>query len=343
MRSARSGPARLRGARIGLAGVALAGAFAAGAAGAIGAGVDATTKAPGEARGSLPTAAEVRAWERDFLRREGSAGASPTSKAGVAETASKRARRSLFPQNRVLSLYGAAGGFGVIGRKSVNGAAKKLRKQAQPYDRRSNKPVIKAFDLVAVIATSCSGPNDKCRTRVSGKIIRRYLNKIRDLNGRLILDIQPGRSSVLKEIEHLAPFIRKPDVDVAIDAEWNVGPHGHPGQDAGSIGAGKLNKASNKIEGIADRHSLPEKLLIVHQFRRGSIKKEGQVRKRDKVDVTVNFDGIGTPSAKRAGYRNLASKRLFNGFSLFYKLDTNLMGPKAVLRLNPSPNYVMYQ
>jgi hypothetical protein len=341
MRSARTGPARSRRGRMALAAIALAGTVAACAAGALGAGTGATTKAPGEARGSLPTAAEVRAWEREFLRREGSAAATSAAKA-AAERASKRGG-PLFPQKRVLSLYGAAGGFGVIGRKSVRGAAKKLRKQAQPYNRRSAKPVIKAFDLVAVIATSCSGPNDKCRTRVSGKVIRRYLNKIRDLNGRLILDIQPGRSSVLKEIEHLAPFIRKPNVDVAIDAEWNVGPHGQPGQDAGSIGAGKLNRASNKIEGIADRQNLPEKLLIVHQFRKGSIKNDGQVRKRDKVDVTFNFDGIGSPRAKRAGYRNLATRRLFNGFSLFYKLDTHLMGSKAVLGLNPSPNYVMYQ
>jgi hypothetical protein len=339
MRSARSGPARSRRARTGLAAVAVAVTIAACAAGALGAGTGATMKAPGEARGSVPTATEVRAWERDFLRREGSAGA---TKAAGAATAAKRGG-PLFPQKRVLSLYGAAGGFGVIGRKSVKGAAKKLRKQARPYNRRSNKPVVKAFDLVAVIATSCSGPNDKCRARVSGKVIRRYLNKIRDLNGRLILDIQPGRSSVLKEIEHLAPFIRKPNVDVAIDAEWNMQGNEKPGQDQGSISAKKLNRASNKIQRIANRQNLPEKLLIVHQFRKGSIKNDGQVRKRDKVDVTFNFDGIGSPRAKRAGYRNLATRRLFNGFSLFYKLDTHLMGSKAVLGLNPSPNYVMYQ
>jgi hypothetical protein len=279
----------------------------------------------------------VEAWERAFLRREG-----PAPKSTSAP--SPKGSRSLFPKSRVLAMYGAAGtGVGVIGRKSVRGAAQKLKDQAKPYNRRSNKPIVKAFDLVAVIATSCSGPNDKCRSRVSGSIIRRYLNKIRDLDGRLILDIQPARSSVLKEIEHLAPFIRKPDVDVAIDAEWNVGRHGVPGQDQGSISAKKLNRASNKIQGISQRHNLPEKLMIVHQFRDGSIKHDGQVTRRNKVDVTFNFDGIGSPSAKRAGYRSLASKRLFNGFSLFYKLDNNLMGPKAVLGLNPSPNYVMYQ
>jgi hypothetical protein len=288
----------------------------------------------------------VRAWEREFLARERAAGGDDptTAKAAAKVPAIKGSRRSLFPGNRVVSLYGSAGGFGVIGRKSVKGAARKLRKQMRPYRRQSNKPIIGGFDLVAVIATSCSGRRDKCRVRVSKSIIRRYLRKIRAMNGRLILDIQPARSNVLNEIEHLAPFIRQPEVDVAIDAEWNVGRRGVPGQDVGSITAKKLNKASAKIQGIAERNNLPDKLMIVHQFREGSIKNDNAVRKRGKVDTTFNFDGIGGRKAKRQGYRNLASKRVFDGFSLFYKLDAKpLMTPKGVLGLNPSPNYVMYQ
>ena len=39
------------------------------------------------------------------------------------------------------------------------------------------------------------------------------------------------------------------------------------------------------------------------------------------MDVTLNYDGIGSPSAKRTGYRRLSTERLFDGFSLFYKLD----------------------
>jgi len=61
------------------------------------------------------------------------------------------------------------------------------------------------------------------------------------------------------------------------------------------------------------------------------------------VDTTLNYDGIGSRAAKKAGYRSLSSKRLFNGFSLFYKLDSNLMKPGGVLKLDPKPDYVMYQ
>jgi len=286
-----------------------------------------------------PTAAEARAWEAEFLAQEdGSEDAAPTAKSG------KRAPGGpLFPSRKVLSLYGAAGGFGIIGRKSLNGAAEKLNKQVRPYRKRSNEPVVKAFDLVAVIATKCSGSNDKCRNRVSKETIQRYLRKIRELNGRLILDIQPGRSNVLEEIKHLKGFIRKGNVDVALDAEWNVGPKGEPGEDLGSLKARRINGATKKLLKIIRNRDLPPKLLIVHQFRRDSVRGEKNIKRPGKVDVTLNFDGIGSRSAKTAGYKDLSFPGLFNGFSLFYELDDGLMSPRQVLSLRPQPDYIMYQ
>lgn len=293
---------------------------------------------PGEAGEGPPTEAQVERWEDEFLARN--AGQGEVTRPAPA---AKRGSRTLFPQNRVLTLYGAAGGFGVIGRKSVNGAAKKLRKQIEPYRELSGKPFIPGFDLVAVIATSCQNRRDKCRTRVDDSVIRRYLNKIREMNGRLVLDIQPARSNVITEIRKLRNFIKEPDVDVAIDAEWNVGRRGTPGQTQGKITAKKLNEASLQIQKIAREENTPQKLMVVHQFRKGSIKNDGEVKRREEVDVTFNFDGIGSPSAKKSGYRQLSTNKLFNGFSLFYKLDSEMMRPRGVMRLKPHPDYVMYQ
>ena len=284
-----------------------------------------------------PTAAEAERWEASFQASE------PARKASLPEMEGKAPGGRLFPKVKVLSLYGAAGGFGIIGRKSLNGAAKKLRKQVKPYRDRSREPVVKAFDLVSVIATSCSGPNDECRSRVSKDTIRRYHEKIRDMNGRLILDIQPGRSDPLDEIDHLRNFIQKPDVDVAVDAEWAMGPREEPGQDLGSLGAKKVNRAAKMIKRIIANHDLPPKALIVHQFREDSVKGERKINRPGNVDITLNFDGIGSPSAKKAGYRSLSFNGLFDGFSLFYELDSNLMSPGQVLGLRPEPDYVMYQ
>ena len=285
----------------------------------------------------MPTDAQVAAWDAAFLASE------PMPPKAPGPAIKVNARRKLFPKAKMLSLYGMAGGFGIIGRKSLNGAARKLKKQIKPYRRRSREDVIEAFDLVSVVATSCSGSNDKCRARVSKDTIRRYHRKIDSMQGRLILDIQPGRADPLDEMEHLRNFIQKPNVDVAIDAEWNVGPREEPGEDLGSISAKKVNRAAKMLRRIIRNHDLPPKALIVHQFREDSVKGEGRIKRPSPVDITLNFDGIGSPAAKRAGYKALSFNGLFNGFSLFYELDQNLMSPGQVLDLRPEPDYVMYQ
>jgi hypothetical protein len=262
---------------------------------------------------------------------------------GKRAAAFKGVRRSLFPRNRVVSLYGLPGGFGALGRKSARGARRRLAKQAHDYRRRGKRPVIRAFDMVATVPTSCSGRRDKCRFRVPDRLVRRYLREVRRFNGRLLLDIGLGRSTYMNEFEHWRNFLLEPDVGIAIDPEWDVGPHGEPGETVGSSNARQVNRLSHRMQHLIREHRLPSKLLVVHQFRPSSVKRQDDIKRRPKVDITLNFDGIGAPPPKRRGYRRLAERRLFNGFSLFYQLDSNLMSPRQVLRLRPRVDYVMYQ
>jgi hypothetical protein len=289
---------------------------------------------PEAPRPQPPTEEEAQSWEQAFLAEE-----EPETKAMPAA----KDNPGSPPGIRLVSLYGAARGFGVIGRSSVDGAARKLKRKRDSYRRVFDKPVDGAFDLVSVIATRCGSGSSRCRIRVSDSVVTSYLRRVRNLGGRLILDVQPGRSDFLWELDHLRKWLRKPDVHLAIDPEWNVGPDGRPGDTQGSVGAGKINDITRELAKIVKRHNLPEKLLVVHEFHKRSIREDAKVRERRNVDVVQNFDGIGSPRAKRAAYRQLSTRRLFNGFSIFYKLDTEVMGSRAVRRLSPRPHYVMYQ
>ncbi len=292
-------------------------------------------------RGEVEAAIDrALATERAALRRGSVNRGLPPGKRAAAF---KGVRRSLFPRNRVVSLYGLPGGFGALGRKSARGARRRLAKQAHDYRRRGKRPVIRAFDMVATVPTDCSGRRDKCRFRVPDRLVRRYLREVRRFNGRLLLDIGLGRSTYMKEFEHWRNLLLEPDVGIAIDPEWDVGPHGEPGETVGSSRARQVNRLSHRMQHLIEEHRLPSKLLVIHQFRHTSVRNDDDIRRRAKVDITLNFDGIGAPPPKRSGYRRLAERRLFNGFSLFYQLDSNLMSPRQVLRLRPRVDYVMYQ
>jgi hypothetical protein len=303
------------------------------ASGPAAAGEDVVRRAP-------PTSAQIERATLEFLDRSGTV---ETKASGDGGGTGGPGFGTLFPDKRVVAFYGAPQlSATILGRKSVRGAKRKLRKQAKAYKGRG-RPVIPGFDLVAVIASSDPGSDGKYRTRQPGRVIKKYLAAARDVDGRLLLDIQPGRSHFIDEVKAMRKWLRKRNVDVALDPEWNVGRHGVPGRDRGSVSAKQLNAVSSYLNRLVRRRGLPPKLMVVHQFRQGSIHHRDAIKRRDEVDVTLNYDGIGSRQAKTDGYESLSRPKLFNGFSLFYSLDKDLMRPGQVIRLDPTPDYVLYQ
>jgi hypothetical protein len=315
-------------------------------AGAV-AGICAGATAPaGLAAGPDPLpASEIRERTEALDLPERTAPPVGTASGGVGEEPPPPANGgSLFPGERMVAFYGAPQlTRTALGRWSPKNAARKLRKQARPYRKHGDRPVIRSFNLIGVIATASPGRDRLYRTRQPDALINRYLKRVRRFGGRLTIDIQPGRSPIMAELRALRGWIAQPEVDVGIDPEWAVGSKGVPGRTKGKVTAKELNRASRFIERLVDENGLPPKAMIVHQFHEGSVRKPRRIKQRRGVAVTLNFDGIGSPAGKAAGYKRLAVRGLFDGFSLFYLRDNPLMKPRAVLRLRPRADYVMYQ
>ena len=295
--------------------------------------------AAGAARGDeLPGAGQIERATARFLDRHAAAPPPPAARVYRGPVT------PLLPSNRVVALYGAPQmGQTILGMRSPEGAAEKLESQSGPYAELGLRPVTGAFDLVAVFATAGGGPDGLYRTRQDDDVIQIYLDQARAVGARLILDIQPGRASVLDELRQLREWVVQPDVDIAIDPEWNVGRRGIPGRTPGKISAGKVNRVAQSIARIVRANDLPPKLLLVHQFRKGSVSGRTKIKQRADVQALLNFDGIGSPAAKQRGYADLSVPSLFDGFSLFYRRDAPLMTASSVLVLEPEPDFLLYQ
>ena len=249
----------------------------------------------------------------------------------------------VFPDHRVVCFWGAPQlTRSILGRLSPATAGRRLQAQAEPYEG-AGRPVVRSLQLVATIATADRGRDGRYRVRQSDRVIGSYLSAARRAGARLILDVQPGRSTFLAEVAALREWLREPDVDVAIDPEWNVGPRGVPGRTQGVARAGAINRVSRYLADLVLEEGLPQKLLVVHQFRAATIPDRASLQAFPGLALTLNFDGIGTPRAKAVGYSRLSSRSFYDGFSLFYRLDRDLMSPSEVLRLRPLPDYVLYQ
>ncbi len=258
-----------------------------------------------------------------------------------------RGGRSILPEFRVYAHYGApqAKQLGILGIGTPAVAGARLNRQARAYAGKGRRQVLPAMELIGVIASAGAGADGRFRYRQTPKVIRRYLRAARDAKALLILDVQPGRSDFVIEAKALAEFLVQPDVGLALDPEWRMGPSQVPGTVIGSVDAAEVNRVTEWLSDLVAARNLPDKLVIVHQFTDGMIRRKKGLRVRPGIDMVLNADGFGTATAKAATYRRVVSDRgpFHTGFKLFYVEDTGLMSPAQVMRLRPRPEVVIYE
>ena len=207
--------------------------------------------------------------------------------------------------------------------------------------------MLPALELIAVIATAAPGPGGLHRDRLPAAQIDRHLRMARANKALLILDIQPGRADFLTEVRPLLRWLREPDVSLALDPEWRVGPRPAPGR-ASSARPRRVRSTPSRPGWRASfaSASLPEKLLLVHQFTESMIHDKAAVLRRPGLAITYNVDGFGGQAIKRAKYHDFAGANrtgFHDGFKLFYEEDTDLMNPRQVLAMRPPPDVIVYE
>ncbi|MCW2985565.1 MAG: hypothetical protein JWR63_3135 [Conexibacter sp.] len=254
--------------------------------------------------------------------------------------------RRLFPDRRVVAFYGNPrdAELGALGIGTPAQAGRRLLEQAKPYNLKA-RPVLPAMELISTVATAAPGETGLYRDHISFARIRSYLKAARRIHALLVLDIQPGRGQFGPEIERLARFLREPDVGLALDPEWHVGPDQLPGKVIGSTDADVVNAAAGYLARIVRERDLPEKLLIVHRFTDNMIARADRLRPVRGVQTVVNVDGFGSTSVKVAKYKSFVhtTPRMRRGFKLFYKEDVKTMSPRSVMALTPRPDVVVYE
>jgi hypothetical protein len=276
----------------------------------------------------------------------GSADDGPAAEAEAPPSELPRGGRVILPGDRVVAFYGDPRDrrLGVLGIGSPDRAARRLEHQARAYVR-PGRPVLPALELITTLAIEEPGAGGDHTLHEEPSTIRRYLRAARAHHMLLILDIQPGYAPFIDEVRRLEPFLKQPDVSLALDPEWSLEPPQIPGQEIGSTDAPTIDEVSRYLSGLVRRYDLPQKLLVVHRFTDEEIEAEDQLERDPGVALVLDVDGFGARPNKVSKYKQLAQHGgpAFNGFKLFYEQDTHLMNPDRVLRLRPQPDFVVYQ
>lgn len=250
--------------------------------------------------------------------------------------------------NRLVAYYGTplSEDMGILGEYSPEDMMEKLKEQTQEYsDLDPERPAIPTIELIATVAQRSPGPEDLYITPPNDDVINEYIELAEEENALILLDVQLGHASVMEAVKEIEPYLKDPNVHLAIDTEYSVDEGEIPGEDLGHVEGAEIQKAIEYVDKMVQDYNLPDKMVLVHQFGNGIVRNKDKIHPTDHVEVPLNYDGFGDSAIKMSAYGKFVRDEpiQYGGFKLFTKNDEPLMKPKDVLQLDPAPVIVNYQ
>jgi hypothetical protein len=221
-----------------------------------------------------------------------------------------------------------------------------LKEQTAGYTAADpSRPALCTIELIASMATGEPGSDGLWLLRLPHSKIEQYSQLAEKHGCLLLLDIQIGYDTVANDIAAIMPFLQRPHVHLAIDPEFHVDPGEVPGEHYGSVTAADVAHAGQVLGDLVRQHNLPDKVLVVHQFRDDMLPDKEKIRPMPNVDLVLMMDGWGSMESKVGNYDYFVREQLiqYGGMKLFYRQDEPVMTPGQVLELEPKPLVICYQ
>ena len=255
----------------------------------------------------------------------------------------------LFPMRGIVALYGNPGtpGLGALGEQDLAASISRAKEVAAQYSALSKVPVIPAFEIIATVAERSAGPGGTYSDEMSVAALRPWVRAATKAGMYVTLDLQPGRANFLTQARHYQSLLKLPNVGLALDPEWKLGPRQLPLHQIGSVSITEVNSVVSWLARLTARYRLPQKLLELHEFRLTMIGDIEQLDTRHQdLAVVINMDGQGAPSTKQQTWAAVvagAPRGVFFGWKDFYVKDKPMLGPRATLLHQPQPVLISYQ
>ncbi len=255
-----------------------------------------------------------------------------------------------FPGRRMIAMYGHPSGaaLGVMGEQPPAEAVERLQPIIDQYQALEEQPVIPAFEIIVTVASEFPGEDGDYSNEGAPEDFVGYIDAITEAGGYAVLDLQPGRASFLEQAKRYEELLKRPNVGLAIDPEWQIGANEMPMQRIGNTTAAQVDEVAQTLADLTRENNLPQKVFIVHQFQ------TQMVRDREQIDTShpelafvIHADGHGTPGMKFETWNALRqglSDDWFMAWKNFIDEDTPTFTPEQTYEtVNPRPWFVSYQ
>ncbi len=255
----------------------------------------------------------------------------------------------LFPGRRLVALYGHPGtpGLGVLGQQDLTASVARAERAAAAYRPLSSVPVVPAFEIIATVAEASPGPDGSYSYESPVSSLWPWVSRATAAGMYVVLDLQPGRASLLAQAEVYQSLLRLPDVGLALDPEWKLQPGQTPLRQIGHADIGEVNSVIHWLAALTARYHLPQKLLVLHQFQLSMIAGERDLdTSQDDLAIVIHMDGQGTPAEKQDTWdavTGAAPRGVFFGWKNFFVKDHPMLTSQQTMTKTPAPVMISYQ
>lgn len=252
------------------------------------------------------------------------------------------------PEALYIALYGTPGSdrLGVLGEQDPAASVERAVEVASGYNSLSDV-VIPTFEIIASVASFEAGDDGNYSNESSIERLQPWVDAADTAGLHVVLDMQPGREPFQTHIENFAPLLLEPNVSVALDPEWRVGPDGVPaGGRIGTVSGDEVNQTVDYLDALIEENDLEPKMLIVHQFTNAMISEKDTIRGTENVQVVIHMDGFGPYQLKQDTYQRVTADMPVGavaGWKNFYDEDQPTPTPEQTMDHDPVPMFISYQ
>ena len=256
---------------------------------------------------------------------------------------------TVFPGRRMIAAYGSPGvpSLGILGEQGLEESIARVQALAAEYEGLGEEQVIPAFEIITTIASEEAGADGDHSRELPVDLVREWVDAAGEAGVYVVLDLQPGTTDFLTQAKLYEELLLAPHVGLALDPEWRLEPGQKHLEQIGAVSAAEVNEVSMWLADLTAEHSLPQKVLILHQFSHSMITERQDIdASRPELAITLHADGHGAPGDKLGTYATLQQdlpEGIVMAWKNFYDEDSPMFTPEQTYEVDPRPWFVSYQ
>ena len=257
----------------------------------------------------------------------------------------------LFDDQHFTAMYGHPSGpaLGVLGEQNPEQSVERVKRLVAKYEASAPGVTFQpSFEIITTIATAGPGPRKDYSGRTPIAELRPLIDLAKKEGVTVILDLQPGRASMLEQAQFYEELLLEPHVGLALDPEWKLGKKGKPLQRIGHVSAKQVNEVSAWLADLTRENVLPQKMFVLHQFQTQMIRDRDKVRTdHPELATVIHVDGQGPTAAKHSTWNHIRKNAPANvewGWKNFIDEDVPMLNTTETWKqVKPRPGLITYQ